>query len=163
VNSIEGGLTNVCGLATESALARLGFDYDAVAATIPSLHERLSPLTRQMKWLSTGPLIFSNRLDDPPSPRAYYAGDALSFVDPFTGSGLYCAVLTGEIAGNSAALAIPPAEHVNRCGQALGRPFAFATLFRNAITAGWAQHMAPMIPARVLYRLTRPASHRRSH
>ena len=92
------------------------------AATIPSLRERLSPLTREMKWLSTGPLIFSNRLEDPPSPGTYYAGDALSFVDCCTGSGLYCAVLTGEIAGNSAAFSIPPAGHVKRCRRALGRP-----------------------------------------
>ena len=156
VSAIEGGFTNVCGVATESALARVGFEYDALLARIPSLAARIRPLERAMEWLTTGPLIFANRFSEPADPDAYYAGDALSFVDPFTGSGMYCAVLTGLIAGRSAARSLGSAEHLRQCREALGRPFAFASLFRSAITAGWAQRVAPFVPASLLYRLTRP-------
>jgi flavin-dependent dehydrogenase len=156
VSAIEGGLTNVCGLAAESALARIGFEYDELLATVPSLAGRVRPLERAMEWLTTGPLIFGNRFSEPADPDVYYAGDALSFVDPFTGSGMYCAVLTGSIAGRNAARGLGSAEHLRQCRDALGRPFAFASLFRNAITSGWAQRVAPFVPAALLYRLTRP-------
>jgi hypothetical protein len=157
ISSIENGLTNVCGLATESVLARIHFEYDELLTKVPGLAERIRPLSREMDWLTTGPLVYANRFGEPSSVGRYYAGDALSFVDPFTGSGMYCAVLTGTIAGRSAAQGVSSAEHVRRCRQALGRPFAFASLFRNAITSGWAQRVAPFVPAQWLYRLTRPA------
>ncbi len=156
ISAIEGGLTNVCGLATEVALARVAFEFDQLLAIIPSVASRLKPLAREMNWLSTGPLIFTNRLTEELPPQAYYAGDALSFVDPFTGSGMYCAVLTGRIAGQAAARGLSSAESQRLCREALGRPFAFASLFRHAITSGWADRMAPIIPAQWLYRLTRP-------
>ncbi len=158
ISSVENGLTNVCGLATESALSRSGFAYDELLASVPSLAERVRPLTREMNWLTTGPLIFANRLHEEPTPEAYYAGDALSFVDPFTGSGMYCALLTGTIAGQSAARGLSSAEHVRLCRQALGRPFAFSSLVRNAIATGWASRVAPFVPAQLLYRLTRPVA-----
>lgn len=157
ISSIEGGLTNVCGIAAESALAPVNFEYDQLLATVPSVAERVRPLNRAMPWLTTGPLVFANRFEERPPVDTYYAGDALSFVDPFTGSGMYCAVLTGMLAGRSASQGLATAEHLRLCREALGRPFAFASLFRNAITSGWAQHVAPFVPARLLFRLTRPA------
>lgn len=156
ISSIENGRTNVCGLTTEAALSRIDWEYDRLLDSVPSLSERVRPLTREMRWLTTGPLIYGNRLNTAPDAAGYYAGDALSFVDPFTGSGMYCAVLTGIIAGQSAARGLAPAEHIRLCRQALGRPFAFASLFRNAVTSGWAERLAPLVPARWLYHLTRP-------
>jgi 2-polyprenyl-6-methoxyphenol hydroxylase-like FAD-dependent oxidoreductase len=159
VSAVENELTNICGLATERALADVGFDYDELVSRVPSLAARTRPLAREMKWLSTGPLVFANRFEGAPS-ESYYAGDALSFVDPFTGSGMYCAVLTGMLAGRCAARGVAPAEHLRLCRNALGRPFAFSSLVRNAVTAGWAERVAPFVPARLLYRLTRPATTR---
>lgn len=156
ISGIEGGLTNVCGLATEASLARIGFAYDELLGSVPSIAERVRPLERAMDWLTTGPLVYANRFDDPAEAGVYYAGDALSFVDPFTGSGMYCAVLSGTIAGQSAAQGLAAAEHVRRCREALGRPFAFASLLRGAIVSGWAERVAPFVPARWLYHLTRP-------
>jgi flavin-dependent dehydrogenase len=156
INAVENGTTNVCGLATESALAPLRFEYDELLGSVPSIAARIRPLRREMDWITTGPLIFANRFKDDAAPATYYAGDALSFVDPFTGSGMYCAVLTGMLAGRAAARGTASEEHVRLCRQALGRPFAFAALFRNAITSGWAEHIAPFVPARLLFRLTRP-------
>lgn len=156
ISAIEGGLTNVCGLADESVLARFGFDYDAILGSVQSVSARVGPLGRAMDWLTTGPLVYASRLGKRGDPAVYYAGDALSFVDPFTGSGLYCAILTGAIAGRSAARGLGATEHLRQCRRALGRPFAFSRLVRNAITTGWAERVAPFLPAAILYRLTRP-------
>jgi menaquinone-9 beta-reductase len=156
INAVENGVTNVCGLASESLLRGIGFEYDALVEAVPSLRDRLQPLARSMDWLTTGPLVYGNRFDEPPGNGVYSAGDALSFVDPFTGSGMYCAVVSGTIAGRSAARGIPSADHIRACRDALGRPFAFASFFRTAIAAGWAEHLMPLIPAAWLYRLTRP-------
>ncbi len=156
INGIAGGLTNICGLATEASLARIGFAYDELLGSVPSIAERVRPLERAMDWMTTGPLVYANRFDDPAEAGVYYAGDALSFVDPFTGSGMYCAVLSGTIAGQSAARGLDASEHVRRCRAALGRPFAFASLLRGAIVTGWAERVGPFVPARWLYRATRP-------
>ena len=154
VNSIEGGRTNVCGLGPEDALSRFNFDYDAVAAQSPSLAARLKPLQRSMKWLSTGPLRFSQNFQ--PAQSSYPAGDALSFVDPFTGTGLVAAVKTGALAGASAARATPVDDYLKACRSLLKQPFEVASLLRSAVSSGWADRLAGVIPSRMLFALTRP-------
>lgn len=156
INAVENGVTNVCGLARESLLAGIGFEYDALIEAVPSLRDRLGPLTRSMDWLTTGPLVYGNRFEETPREGVYPAGDALSFVDPFTGSGMYCAVVSGMIAGRSAARGVAAADHLRECREALGRPFAFASFFRSVVAAGWAEHLLPLVPGAWLYRLTRP-------
>lgn len=156
VNAIEGGRTNVCGLAPESDLRRFDFDYDGYTASLGALAERLRPLRRCLDWLSTGPLEVRNRLDAPAG--CYPAGDALSFVDPFTGSGLLCAVTTGTLAGRAAARNEDPARYLADCRAAIGRPFLAASLLREGLwrLPGLADRLAPLLPARWLFRLTRP-------
>ena len=156
VNAIEGGRTNVCGLAPESDLRRFDFDYDAYTASLGALAGRLRPLRRCLDWLSTGPLEFRNRLG---TPAGWYpAGDALSFVDPFTGSGLLCAVTTGLLAGRAAARQEDPARYLEDCRAAIGRPYRAASLLREGLRRlpGLADRLAPLLPARWLFRLTRP-------
>ena len=74
-----------------------------------------------MDWLITGPLVFADSL--PPLSRepAYLAGDALGFIDPFTGSGILSAVLTGKLAGAAAARRTPNNEYLRQCGRACWR------------------------------------------
>ena len=156
VNPAEGGITNVCGIAPERLLGSYGFDMDALVNTPEALRARLSPLTRQMKWMTTGPLRFRNRLREEAAEDFYLCGDALSFVDPFTGSGILSAVATGRMAGIAAARGLPVREHLRRCRQILNQPFAVSSLFRSAVTGGWAEVLAPLLPGRLLYQLTRP-------
>ncbi|MEO8027634.1 MAG: hypothetical protein ABI823_14225, partial [Bryobacteraceae bacterium] len=92
VCAIEGGLTNVCGLGPESVLKRFAFEFDALIAKSAPLKERLHGATREIDWLATGPLVFGNRFRERVREGVFAAGDALSFVDPFTGSGLLTAV-----------------------------------------------------------------------
>lgn len=156
VSPIEGGRTNVCGLGPEDFLRRFDFDFDRVLGASPALAGRMAPLTRSLEWLSTGPLRFAqNFAQDPP---AYYAGDALSFVDPFTGSGLLAAVKTGALAGTLAARGASIAEYQAKCRSILTKPFEIAGVFRGAVRSGWAEWLAGLVPGRVLFALTRPGN-----
>jgi flavin-dependent dehydrogenase len=156
VNPVEGGSTNVCGLAREDLLQRIDFDIDHLLASQPALSARTRPLTRAFPWLRVGPLVYGNSLHQPPESGIYPAGDALSFVDPFTGSGQLSAILTGSIAGTAAAHRWSPQQYRDACARAIGRPFWFSSLFREAIVQGWADLVGGWVPAGFLYRLTRP-------
>jgi flavin-dependent dehydrogenase len=154
VTSIEGGKTNVCGLAPESFLSSFGFEYDSIPLHCRALADRLEPLRRVMPWISTGPLQYGQAFDYGGS--VYPAGDALSFVDPFTGSGLLAAVRSGSMAGRAAAHHQPVDQYLRECRASLRQPFQVAGVLRKALEGGWAEKLAPLAPARLLFALTRP-------
>ena len=154
LNAIEGGRTNICGLGPESFLRRYDFDYDQVVRQSPALAARVEPLKRSLNWLSTGPLQYRQHFD--PDSQQYLAGDALSFVDPFTGSGLLAAVKTGALAGKAAARGGSVAAYLNECRASLRKPFEIAGILRAALDWGWADRLAGLIPGRLLFALTRP-------
>jgi len=158
VTSIEGGKTNVCGLAPESFLSTFGFEYDSIPLHCGALADRLKPLHRVMPWISTGPLQYSQVFEHCREQRAsvYPAGDALSFVDPFTGSGLLAAVRSGSMAGRAAASNQPVDQYLRECRVSLRQPFQVAGVLRKALEGGWAEKLAPLAPARLLFALTRP-------
>ncbi len=156
LNAVEGGVTNVCGLGPEDLLRAHDFDIDAVVNSCESLSERLRPLRRQFRWLTVGPLVFQNRFKDPAISGQYACGDALSFVDPFTGSGLLSALATGRLAGIAAAEGKPVEEYLGECRRLLQRPFQFASLFRNLLANGWGERLSRFAPGRLLVALTRP-------
>ncbi len=152
VNAIEDGRTNVCGLGPEDVLRRCAFEPDALLESFAPLRERTRPLSRAMDWLTTGPLAYVQRR----SGEHYLAGDALSFVDPFTGSGLLGAVMSGISAGRAAALGEPVEVHNRRCSGALRQPFLVSSLIRASIRQGWADLVLPVIPGSWLVQTTRP-------
>ena len=154
VSCIEAGKTNVCGLAPESFLSRFGFEYDGIVMHCPALSDRLKPLRRVTPWFSTGPLQYGQAFAN--AGPAYPAGDALSFVDPFTGSGLLAAVRSGAMAGKAAAIGQPVAEYLRECRASLRQPFQVAGVLRRALEGGWAERLLPLAPARLLFALTRP-------
>ena len=154
VNPIEGGLTNVCGLGPEDVLSKYHFDFDEFVRASPALADRLAPLTRAMPWISTGPLQYGQQFS---SANQYLAGDALSFVDPFTGSGLMAAVRTGYLAGHAAATEIPIQNYLDHCRKILKSPYQIASIFREAVRRGWGDWLVGLVPGRVLFALTRPA------
>ena len=157
VTSIEEGRTNVCGLAPESYLSRFGFEYDAIMMQSGALSARLKPLLRVIPWISTGPLQYGQAFEQ--DAQSYPTGDALSFVDPFTGSGLLAAVRSGAMAGRAAAHRQPVEEYLRECRRSLRQPFQVAGVLRKALESGWAQKFAPlaaMAPSRLLFALTRP-------
>jgi flavin-dependent dehydrogenase len=156
VTSIEGGRTNVCGLAPENLLSRFGFEYDDIVLQCPPLSDRLKPLRRVTQWFSTGPLRYGQAFESAGVEDGYPTGDALSFVDPFTGSGLLAAVRSGAMAGRAAARDQPVVEYLRECRASLRQPFQVAGVLRRALQGGWAEKLAPLAPARLLYAFTRP-------
>jgi flavin-dependent dehydrogenase len=156
ISCVEGGITNVCGLGPEHILRQFNFEIDELVQSCPALAARLAPLSRSMKWLNIGPLVFQNSFDTESTLGVYPAGDALSFVDPFTGSGLLSAAITGELAGTHAAQGLPSAAYLNACRKALSKPFGMSTIFRAIARTSWAEHLAGFVPGEWLYRLTRP-------
>lgn len=155
VSAVENGATNVCALAPESVLRACGFDFDAVLRLYEPLAERVAPLVPAMKWMATGPVTLGGRFDAA-DETLYRSGDALGFIDPFTGSGILSALMTGRLAGLAAARRTPPADHLRECRRRLARQYEVAGLFRAALRAGWADYLAWLIPGRLLFQLTRP-------
>jgi hypothetical protein len=156
VNSIEDNLTNVCGLAPESTLRTHGFEPDSLLQSIPRLNERVRPLSRQMDWLITGPLVFGGTFRDP-APLIYPVGDALGFVDPFTGSGMLGALLTGWVGGRACATQVPSSDYLRQAKTLLQSQYGAASLFRKLVSWGVADKLAWLLPGQKLFNLTRPA------
>lgn len=156
VNAIEGGMTNVCGVAPEQVLAKSGFEVDAYLNGIEPVRRRLAGMTRRWNWIRVGPLVFENQFSNGTKFAEYYAGDSLSFVDPFTGSGIYSALLTGKMAGCAAAAGESIPHYGNRCKDLLRAPVTVSRVLRISINAGIADWAERFIPHPWLFRLTRP-------
>jgi menaquinone-9 beta-reductase len=156
INAVEGGKTNVCGLAPEGMLKQFNFHVDQLLAGSPALAERTAPLRRCWDWLMTGPLIYRGGWNEERRPGIYLAGDALGFVDPFTGSGMLSAIATGRVAGHSAAMGVTVESHLQKCRSILNFQYRTAALFRAAIAHGVAEWILPLLPGQALFHLTRP-------
>jgi hypothetical protein len=155
VSGIEERLTNVCGIARESILQKHGFEFDEFVRRSLPLAERLAPLRRRMRWLVVAPLSFSYPPPTNGEDHVYMAGDSLGFVDPFTGSGILGALLTGRLAGLSAARGIPTAEYRLVCRSLLRRPFVISSVLRRLLGHPELYHLAPYLPGRLLFQSTR--------
>lgn len=155
INCVEDGITNICGLARESTLKAAGFEPDELIERSPELRDRVQPLQRSMNWMFTGPVAFRHRFQEKES-TAYFAGDALSFVDPFTGTGLLSAVLTGTLAGAHAARNSPVPLYLEDCRRALSAPFHVSSILRKLAMTRAAETLVRLVPGEWLYRWTRP-------
>jgi menaquinone-9 beta-reductase len=153
VSPVEGGAVNVCGLAPESALRAV--DFDPVRLFRPSLLDRVGRLDPLFDWMVTGPLVFRDHFRN--HGGVYLAGDAMGFVDPFTGSGILAALATGRMAGQAAARGASVADYNAACRRTLRRQYSVASFLRSILGAGLAESLARWVPGRVLYALTRPS------
>jgi len=153
VNAVEGGRTNVCGLAPESLLKACGFQIDELLRLSRTASERLRPMTRAMDWLHTGPLVFGPARNP---ENCYPTGDAAAFIDPFTGSGMLGAISTGILAGKAAAQRREPSQYRKQMEQVLRGQHLAAAFLRGTIVSGWAERMLPLVPGKLLFHSTRP-------
>jgi flavin-dependent dehydrogenase len=153
VNPVEGGRTNVCGVAKEEQLRAVGFDVDRFLAGQSHVAKRLGGLERRMDWLFTGPLFYGPVEET----VGYPCGDALSFVDPFTGSGMLGAVVTGKLAGRAVAEGWRREQYMRECAKMLAPAFAWSSVMRKALNWPGVPYLAKLMPAQVLYGWSRPA------
>jgi flavin-dependent dehydrogenase len=153
VSPVEDGAVNVCGLAPEAVLREGGFQPEALFPE--GLLRRFGSLERSFDWLMTGPLVFRDEFDH--HTGFYLAGDAMGFVDPFTGTGILSAMLTGRLAGQAAGRGLAVEHHNAECRRVLQRQYSVAFVLRRVLGAGLAESLVRWIPGRVLYRLTRPS------
>ncbi|MGC4082706.1 MAG: hypothetical protein QM736_11480 [Vicinamibacterales bacterium] len=154
VNPVENGYTNVCGLGSEERLRQLQFDYDALLTRNAALADRLRPLTRTLEWLSTGPLVYHSQLANPPA-GGLLAGDALQFIDPFTGTGMTTALWSGALAGRSVALGLPRGVLCGGCGGTRSAT-ALVPAAPGSTRTGLAVHLRHICRPNGLYGSTRP-------
>lgn len=156
VSAVEGNAVNVCGLAPERLLQECGFDPEQLLSRCETLQTRIAGFQRTFDWLITGPLVTGWAPVDALESHIYPTGDALGFIDPFTGSGILNAMSSGWSAGIAAATGVPAGAYIAERHRALRRPFVVSTVFRSALAAGMGGPLASLVPGRWLFYLTRP-------
>jgi hypothetical protein len=156
VSAVEDAEINICGLAPERLLRECAFQPDRLLERCQPLQSHMAGLERVFDWLTTGPLVPGLPPREAPEPLTYPAGDALGFIDPFTGSGILNAMLCGYSAGGAAARRVPVDVYLAAGRRALRRPFLVSALFRRAIGSGVAGPLAALVPGSWLFHLTRP-------
>jgi hypothetical protein len=65
------------------------------------------------------------------------------------------AVATGSMAGLAAARGASSQRYLLECRRILGRAFRVNSMLRGLLAAGWAEHLAPLVPMPWLFRMTR--------
>jgi menaquinone-9 beta-reductase len=101
VNSVEGGITNICGLVHASRLAGHKGKWDAFIETIRAEEPRLGELyarhePAQENYLSSEPVIFRAR--SAVEGGVFMIGDASGVIDPLTGNGMAMAIQSALLA-----------------------------------------------------------------
>ncbi|MCA1612855.1 MAG: FAD-dependent oxidoreductase [Acidobacteria bacterium] len=101
LNSVEGGRSNLCFIAAAGDVRACGSDPERVLAEVLLRNRRaaetLCGARAVTPWLAVS-LEGFGRFGVAPAPGLLAVGDAASFIDPFTGSGMLMALQGGELA-----------------------------------------------------------------
>jgi flavin-dependent dehydrogenase len=152
ISPAENGIVNVCGLMPEEILQSCAFRPERLFPD--AVRDNLSGMLQSFDWLITGPLLFASNLFG--DQNNYLAGDAMGFIDPFTGSGILTAMLTGQLAGEAASLGIAIDSYNSRCRRKIARQRLVATALRKALQSPLVESLGRWLPSSLLYRWTRP-------
>ena len=155
MSAIENGMTNVCGVAPENML-RAELQAGRTVRGPAGLRRTGGAAAANRRVAYHRAADISRRASGPAEEGVYPAGDALGFVDPFTGSGILGALITGALAGPAAARGLPVREYLRSCTRMLAAQYRAAGLFRAALRTRLAEALAPLVPGALLFRLTRP-------
>jgi flavin-dependent dehydrogenase len=103
---VEGGLSNLCFIVSASDARARGGDAEKVVREIVMTNMRarwtLERAHARTEWLGVG-LEGFGRCEMTPAEGLLAVGDAASFIDPFTGSGMLMALESGELAARAVA------------------------------------------------------------
>jgi menaquinone-9 beta-reductase len=126
LSSVEGGLSNLCFIVSAQDVRARGGDAERVMREIVMTNARASRTLREARpateWLGVALESFG-RHEVVPARGLLAVGDAASFIDPFTGSGMLMALESGELAARSAL-------HWLACG-GVEKPESFDSLGRD--------------------------------
>jgi flavin-dependent dehydrogenase len=134
--TVDDGLTNVALVVpvplARHARGRAAAFFDAWIAARPQLAARFAGASRVTGVSATGP--FAQHAPRAWAPGAMLTGDAADFFDPFTGEGIYAALLGGELLAPFAIEALGAATAA-RAGGSLA---AYDAARRKAFAGKWA-------------------------
>ena len=103
LSRIEGGVSNLCFIVAAKDVRRHGSDPELVMREVVMKNSRAAYTLSQARalspWLSVSLESFG-RQTLVPARGLITVGDAASFIDPFTGSGMLMALESGEVAAN---------------------------------------------------------------
>jgi flavin-dependent dehydrogenase len=101
LSSIENGLSNLCFIASAREVREVGADAELVMREVVCQNRRAASALAQARactpWLAVS-LEGFGRHQVTPAAGLLAIGDAASFIDPFTGSGMLMALESGELA-----------------------------------------------------------------
>jgi flavin-dependent dehydrogenase len=101
LSGVEGGLSNLCFIVPARDVRARGSDAGRVMREVVQSNRRaaetLSGARVSSPWLAVA-LEGFGRFRVVPAPGLFAVGDAASFIDPFTGSGMLMALESGELA-----------------------------------------------------------------
>lgn len=104
LSSIENGLSNLCFIASARDVRSCASDAERVMREVVSQNRRarftLAGARAQSLWLAVS-LEGFGRQEVAPAAGLLTVGDAASFIDPFTGSGMLMALESGELASRA--------------------------------------------------------------
>ncbi|HEX8424327.1 MAG TPA: FAD-dependent monooxygenase, partial [Pyrinomonadaceae bacterium] len=110
LSHVEGGVSNLCFIAQARDVRACGSDAERVMREVVASNRRasetLSEARVRSEWLSVALESFG-RGELVPAAGLLAVGDAASFIDPFTGSGMLMALESGELAATSLARHLP--------------------------------------------------------
>lgn len=100
LSAVEGGLSNLCFIVAARDVRRYNSDPETVMREVVMKNSRaaytLAPARVATPWLSVSLEGFGRRSLSP-APGLLTIGDAASFIDPFTGSGMLMALESGQL------------------------------------------------------------------
>jgi flavin-dependent dehydrogenase len=116
LSSVEGGVSNLCFIVSADEVRRHGSDPEVVMREVVMKNARASYTLAQAHpgtaWLSVSFESFGPRTLAP-ADGLLTIGDAASFIDPFTGSGMLMAMESGQIAAEIIGRYLPRLRHAD--------------------------------------------------
>jgi flavin-dependent dehydrogenase len=110
LSRVENGLSNLCFIVAARDVQEHASDAERVMHEIVMSNTRAAETLRRAsvrsEWLAVALESFGRR-ELVPADGLLMVGDAASFIDPFTGSGMLMALESGELAGACVARALP--------------------------------------------------------
>ncbi len=104
LSAVEGGASNLCFIVTANDVRRYGSDPELVMREIVMKNSRAAQTLARARaltpWLSVSLESFGRRTLAP-ACGLITVGDAASFIDPFTGSGMLMALESGQLAAEA--------------------------------------------------------------